>query len=438
MSCKSASETRGTLRKAVCVLLQSHYDMDIRVRRKAEALIEAGYAVDVLALRGPGRDRKAYSLNGVQVHTISLGKERGSLGRYVFKYVAFLVWSLFKVRAMMEQRQYTVVDVNNLPDFLVFGAWCAKRRGARVVFDMHEITPEFFMSKYGVGDQHWLVRLCRRIERACLRYADHVIAINEPIQRLLEQRGLPAGKCTIVMNSADEGLFQKSSACPTPPDPSEGRATYVMMYHGTLTRIYGLDIALESFALAQETLPGAEFWILGRGPEQDYLESQARRLGLEGKVRFLGSVPPGDIAGWLRRCDVGVLPTRQDVFLDLSFSNKLSEYIISDKAVIVSRLRTIRHYFSEEALAFFKPHDVNDLARQMSTLYHDPALRSRLAARARENYRPLCWAVMKQRYVTAVNCLAGAKDVGLVDQLPVGVSKQHEERARQAKCALRS
>ena len=36
--------------KAVCILLQNHYDMDIRVRRKAEALVAEGYEVDVLAL----------------------------------------------------------------------------------------------------------------------------------------------------------------------------------------------------------------------------------------------------------------------------------------------------------------------------------------------------------------------------------------------------
>ena len=55
------------------------------------------------------------------------------------------------------------------------------------------------------------------------------------------------------------------------------------MYHGTLTSIYGLDISIE----AQDQVPHYVAW-----------------------------------------CDVGMVSTRQDVFLDMSFSNKLVEYII--------------------------------------------------------------------------------------------------------------
>ena len=70
--------------KSVCMLVQSVYDFDPRVRRKAEALVAAGYIVDVLALR-PAKGRKTYALNGVNVHTVSLGKKRGSLIRYAFE-----------------------------------------------------------------------------------------------------------------------------------------------------------------------------------------------------------------------------------------------------------------------------------------------------------------------------------------------------------------
>ena len=58
---------------SVCLITQSVYDFDPRVRRKAEALVAAGYSVDVLALR-PGNGKKQYTLKGVNVHTISLGK----------------------------------------------------------------------------------------------------------------------------------------------------------------------------------------------------------------------------------------------------------------------------------------------------------------------------------------------------------------------------
>jgi glycosyltransferase involved in cell wall biosynthesis len=397
--CESCVERKM---KTVCIIVQNYYDIDIRVRRKAEALVADGYGVDVLALRS--RDGKAsYVFNGVQVYTLDLGKQRGTLGRYVLEYLAFLFWATVKVARLDRQRRYAVVDTNNLPDFLVFAAFWPKLRGAKVVFDMHEITPEFFMSKYQVGNDHWLVRLACGIERVSARYADHVVTINEPIRNLLVERGLPAAKCTVVMNSVDESLIPPAAAGQTPD-----KAKFVMMYHGTLTRIYGLDIALEAFGKIHADMPGAEFWILGRGPEEKSLCEQASRLGLEGKVKFVGSVLPQEVHGWLRRCDVGVLATRQDVFLDLSFSNKLSEYIITNRPVISSRIRTIRHYFSEEALAFFAPESATELAGQMMRLSRDAAGRSRLARQAKAEYQPICWDVMRERYLALVSSVIGS------------------------------
>ena len=67
--------------KNVCILLQNHYDDDIRVRRKAEALVGAGYGVDVIALRRDHSSLPRYELNGVNIYCSSLGKKRGSLLR---------------------------------------------------------------------------------------------------------------------------------------------------------------------------------------------------------------------------------------------------------------------------------------------------------------------------------------------------------------------
>jgi glycosyltransferase involved in cell wall biosynthesis len=412
--------------KTVCIVVQNYYDIDIRVRRKAEALVAAGYAVDVLALRATADGPASYVLSGVQVYTLSLGKQRGSLGRYVYEYLAFLLWATVKLIRLHGRRKYVVIDTNNLPDFLVFAGVWPKIRGAKVVFDMHEITAEFFMSKYQVGENHWLSRLTRGIERVSMWYADHVITINQPIQQLLATRGLPPAKCTVIMNAVDEELFRTGPE-KLASDPSGGKATFVMMYHGTLTNIYGLDIALEAFGQVHQNMPGAEFWILGKGPEEKALREQARRLGLESKVRFIGSVLPNEIPAWLRRCDAGVLPTRQDVFLDLSFSNKLSEYIIMDKPVIASGIRTIRYYFSDEALAFFEPMNPTDLARQMVRLHGDAALRGRFARRAKEEYQPICWAVMKERYLALMARLTNPeRQLGDVNEVTQLVTKANQ------------
>jgi glycosyltransferase involved in cell wall biosynthesis len=409
--------------KKVCILLQNYYDIDVRVRRKAETLVAAGYEVDVIALRSLQSSPAHYNLKGVNVETVSVGKKRSSLLRYLFEYTTFFFLAFWKLSISMRKKNYSLVDVNNLPDFLVFAAFWAKQKGAKVVLDMHEITPEFYMSKYGMAENSWAVWLLQIVENVSMRFADHVITINTPIQQLLAERGLAPERCTVIMNSVDESMFS-SVRSNSGSDTPGGDRPFVMMYHGTLTKIYGLDIAIEAFSRAKEQMPGAEFWILGSGPEKNALESLARTLEVDSKVKFVGSLLPEEIPQWLSRCDVGVLATRRDVFLDLSFSNKLSEYIIMEKAVICSHLKAIRYYFSEEALAFFQPQDSADLAKQMVRFYEDAQLRARFARKALEEYTPIRWEVMRERYLNlTANLLEGKQEAHEAPQPePVGTS----------------
>jgi glycosyltransferase involved in cell wall biosynthesis len=388
---------------SICLVLQGVYDIDPRVRRKAEALVSAGYSVDVLALRAPN-GKKTYSVNGVNVRTVSLTKERGSLLRYAFEYFAFFLWACFRLTVDTLRRRYAVIDVNTLPDFLIFAGVFARWMGAKLILDMHEITPEFYISKYAVAENSWLVRSLQIAEKCSFNFADRVMTINEPIQDLLVRRGLPRSKSIVVMNAVDEARFAAdSNGAATDSDP----AKFVMMYHGTLTSLYGLDIAIEAFAIAHPAMPGAELWILGSGSEKEKLAMLAKERGLDSKVKLIGQVPARDIPAWLTQCTVGVLPIRRDVFLDFAFPNKLPEFIVAGKPVLISRLQAICYYFSDAALAYFQPNDPADMARQMVVLYQDRASLPRLVNKAREEYEPIRWEIMKQRYLALVGELHG-------------------------------
>jgi glycosyltransferase involved in cell wall biosynthesis len=385
----------------VCLVVQNVYDFDVRVRRKAEALVAAGFSVDVLAL-APASGERNYVLEGVDVHTISLGKKRGSLARYIFEYTAFFVWAFFRVTGLMRRRHFALIDVNTLPDFLIFAVVPARWMGAKLLLDMHEITPEFYVSKYGIAQDSWIVRFLQFQEKISFNFADHVLTINAPIQDLMVNRGLPLAKSTVIMNAADEARFASSVCLPA----NEGNSdVFAMMYHGTLTSIYGLDIAIEAFHIAQQDMPGAELWILGPGPERAALGELAQKHGLTSKVKLIGQVPPDEIPAWLKKCTVGVLPIRRDVFLDFAFPNKLPEFIITGKPVLMSRLKAIQHYFSDEALAYFEPNNAADLANQMVRLYRDRSLGARLAAKAQREYLPIRWEVMKERYLSLIRDL---------------------------------
>src|SRR5262249_3708309 len=146
------------------------------------------------------------------------------------------------------------------------------------------------------------VRLVTFLEKISMNFADHVITINEPIQDLLVSRGLLREKSTVIMNTVDEARFAGVETGNPSAHPDLGEK-FVMLYHGTLTNIYGLDIAVEAFARVHREMPGAEIWILGSGPEKDELTRLAQERGVASKVKLLGQVASTEIPAWLSQCD---------------------------------------------------------------------------------------------------------------------------------------
>jgi glycosyltransferase involved in cell wall biosynthesis len=62
--------------------------------------------------------------------------------------------------------------------------------------------------------------------------------------------------------------------------------------------------ALESFRLARAEDPRLRLWLAGEGPLRAEVEAAVRASDLAGHVRFLGHLPPADLAGCLSEADV--------------------------------------------------------------------------------------------------------------------------------------
>src|SRR5204862_5252556 len=128
---------------------------------------------DLIVIRVPGR------------------KSRGSALSYLIEYADFVWRSRRLVARHRALSGLRVVHIHTLPDFLLWAALPAQRRGARVVFDMHEIFPEFVAAKFRGPVGALAAWLARRIERWARRHADLTITVNRPIDELLAAR--PAG-----------------------------------------------------------------------------------------------------------------------------------------------------------------------------------------------------------------------------------------------------
>jgi len=332
---------------------------DPRPRREAMVAAETGRRVAIVVLQD-GRDPRPVGHRGrVVVVRLPGRRRRGSLAKYVVEYTDFLLRVHALFRRDSRFRDARVVHVHTLPDFLIGGVRPARRRGARAILDLHEIFPEFTRAKFGGAAGAIAERVARVLERWSRRQADVTVTVNRPIAAALRAReARPGERIEVIHNLADPAEFGPERA-PVGNDQRPLR----LVYHGTLTDMYGLDLAVDAVAAARAGGLDVELDLYGSGPAASALEARIARLGLAGRVRLRGTLTPTELRRRLPEYHAGLVPTRLNVMTRYSLSTKLLEYIHLGVPLIAPRIPTYLEYFPEHCAWYFEPNDAADTAR---------------------------------------------------------------------------
>jgi glycosyltransferase involved in cell wall biosynthesis len=382
----------------VCVIRQGFYPLDTRVRREVHALAGAGHEVDVICVRRAGQRRRELR-GGITAYRLPLPLQRSDgRWRYLLQYGSFALVAGVLCSLLHLRRRWDVVQVNSMPDALVFAAAVPRLLGARVVLDLHECMPEFFAVKFGVPSRHPALRILAAVEQLSIRFADRVITCTEQMRETFIARGAEPAKIAVVLNSADESIFDATRHLPA----RRVSDRFTLICHGAIEHSYGIDTLLQAAALLRDDIPGLRVEIFGDGTYRPEVARLCEELGLDGSVRVSdGWAPIDQLVAGIAEADVGVVAMRRNAFRDLTHCNKMFDFIAMRRPAVVSRTRAVEAYFPESCFALFESGDERDLARAIRSLYDDPALRERLVARAAEVSEPYRWVRQRELYLSA-------------------------------------
>ncbi len=223
----------------------------------------------------------------------------------------------------------------------------ARRRDLPVLIDMAEHYPATMRSfkKYRDNALARLLvfhaRVPDHVERRSVERADGILTVcDEQNHRLNQAFGYREDRMAVVHNTpaldAFPGVRLGSS---TPPR--------VFAYHGAMTPQRGLDLLLRGFALANANHPDIRLDLCGTGESFHDLVAQARDLGIADRVRFTGSYHYADLARLYSETDVGLVTYPTDESIEHTIGNKLFDYLLCGKPVIVSPVRPLRRVVEE-------------------------------------------------------------------------------------------
>ena len=333
------------------------YPEDPRVRREATVAADVADRVLVVALRQANRPNVGHH-GRIRVLRLAGSKSRGFAVDYVREYAVFTVRVFLLFVRVGRLRRARVVHVHTLPDFLIFGTIPALARGARSILDLHEIFPEFIRSRFPGVLGALASRVARALERASRASASVTVSVNGPIGKLLEaRRARRRERIEIIHNVPDP----HEMGSPSPRAYAVGNPTR-LVYHGTLTELYGLDLAIGAVAKACSSGTAVTLDIFGDGPARASLEAEAAALRVSDVVHFHGNVPHTRLRDSLPTFDAGLIPTRLDAMTRFSLSTKLLELFHLGIPVIAARIPTYQAYFPDECAWYFTPNDADAAA----------------------------------------------------------------------------
>jgi len=337
--------------------IQSRDGQAVHIEEMVAALREAGHEVRVV---GP----PSYDTTGFG-GAARLGRLRRLLPGGVGE-LAELAYNLAAIRRLTQAwrafRPDLVYERYSL--FHLAGSWLARRHGALLFLEVNAPLAAEQSQHGGLR----LVALAHRCERLIWRSADRVLPVTSVLADLVAAAGVDPARISVIPNAIVPARFPPQAPLDGPP---------LLGFVGFVREWHGLDQVLA--AMATDPVP-LELVVVGDGPARPALERQAGALGLGGRVRFLGVVPPEQVPSLVCRFGIALQPRVTAYASPL----KVFDYMAAGCAIVAPDQPNIREVLAHEATALlFDPSAPGAMWAAVRRLAADPALRATLGQAAR-------------------------------------------------------
>lgn len=363
---------------------------DYRVWLIATTLKSKGYEVTVVSPSDDRAPKGVYRKDGVLMIRHKLYQAKSWLG-YAREYAEALLREWAIIKKIYAKKPFQVMHVCDPPDLLYLLAKPYKKKGVKLVFDHHDLSPELILAKRNVTSYAELgflfkvmYKLLLRFESKSVKSADIVLATNASYQNIeLARDGLVPGKSFVVRSGLrrEELIQNREAACSNVPR---------LVYIGVMARQDGVDILLKALAIVKEKQMRVSLKLLGDGPEFENLKALAKKLNIESETEFLGFVQKAKAKEILLASDIGITPDPKTPMNDNSTMLKTLDYMAAGLPQVLFDLKEHRAT-CKDAAYYVEPSSPEALAEGIITLSNSPELRDALSQRSLARSWELAW-----------------------------------------------
>jgi glycosyltransferase involved in cell wall biosynthesis len=244
-------------------------------------------------------------------------------------------------------------------------------------------------------DYKLLSPLFRRIWKS----AAAIVANSKGLAELAE-KFMPDLDIGVVVNGVDTEIFY--------PGPAKSMAQPVKVL--TVCRLISrkrIDLLIETVALAKELGVNIQLDIAGEGNLMAELRRLPEKVGVEGRVNFMGRVPTEQMPQLYRDNDIFVMSSAHE-----GMSNAMLEAMACGLPIVTTRCEGVEELIADNGIVVDRP-SAGLIARAIKALVDDPARYEQTSAAAVQRAVRFSWASAAQQYLDRYRLLiSGVKDRG--------------------------
>ena len=337
-------------------------------------------------------------INGIDCIRVPVfqASNKSSIKRRLLNQISFMFGAIRYGRRLLKKQRFDIVIASSPPLFAgIVGKKLARKANAQFIFEVRDLWPESIVAMGKMSNKNPVVMIAKRVANHLYKKADALVTVTKGLKRRLENR-ISGKEVILIYNGADLSEITSKSKM------EKG----LLVYSGILGHFQAVDVMVRGLSFVKER--DVKCLIVGDGPEMQKLKEETKRLGMEEKVAFTGSVSHKEALEYIGKADVCLVSMIDSPITNEALPSKVFEYAACGKPVVASLAGEMADMIKEYKIGLVsKPGDPVAFAKILNEMLENEEMREEFSENARRFAELFSREKMAKEYLTLMESLSG-------------------------------
>lgn len=244
-------------------------------------------------------------------------------------------------------------------------------RRVPIVYDIMDLWPDT-LNVSGMKVSKWFLKSVESWCHFSYRMADHIVVPSPSQKKILNERGVPKDKVSVIYNWSYEFHTISNVFSETEKHKINDKGYFTIVYAGNMGKAQALDAVLEAALIIANKSLDINFIFIGWGVDVSRLQQKKVEKKVF-NVIFLPQIPVSEIGSIFRMADALLVHLKDTPLFEMTIPSKTQAYLAAGRPIIMAA-RGDAAELVEKAGAGIAciPEDAESISSAIEKMYHLP------------------------------------------------------------------